>query len=72
MFMFKMNILNIYMYSSFYYMLIIIIVWCISIIIIMMKKEGWFVRSRGPLNREKTVHLTNNTIHYGKYVNIVF
>ena len=20
----------------------------------------------------KTVHLTNNTIHYGKYVNIVF
>ena len=22
--------------------------------------------------REKTVHLTNNTIHYGKYVYIVF
>ena len=25
-----------------------------------------------PLNRVKTVHLTNNTIHYGKYVKISF
>ena len=38
-------------------------------------KCQWYMQYAVPsynLNRVKTVQLTNNTIHYGKYVNIVF